>query len=87
MRDAARKAGRSRLYDGRWRDRDPKDAPAGVKPVIRLKNPLEGETVIDDRVQGRVAWKNADLDDMIILGATARRSTTTPWWSTTTTWA
>jgi glutamyl-tRNA synthetase len=67
MRDAARKAGRSRLYDGRWRDRDPKDAPAGVKPVIRLKNPLEGETVIDDRVQGRVAWKNADLDDMIIL--------------------
>ena len=67
MRDAARKAGRSRLYDGRWRDRDPKDAPAGVKPVIRLKNPLEGETVIDDRVQGRVAWQNADLDDMIIL--------------------
>jgi glutamyl-tRNA synthetase len=67
MRDAARKAGRSRLYDGRWRDRDPKDGPAGVKPVIRLKNPLEGETVIDDRVQGRVVWKNADLDDMIIL--------------------
>src|SRR5262245_26041025 len=67
MREAARKAGRSRLYDGRWRDRDPKEAPAGVKPVIRLKNPLEGETVIGDRVQGRVVWKNADLDDMIVL--------------------
>jgi glutamyl-tRNA synthetase len=67
MREVARKAGRSRLYDGRWRDRDPKDAPPGVKPVIRLKNPLEGEAVIEDRVQGRVAWKNADLDDMIIL--------------------
>jgi len=67
MREAARKAGRSRLYDGRWRDRGPKDAPPGVKPVIRLKNPLEGETVIEDRVQGRVVWQNADLDDMIIL--------------------
>jgi len=67
MREVARKAGRSRLYDGRWRDRDRKDAPAGVKPVIRLKNPLEGETVIEDRVQGRVAWQNVDLDDMIIL--------------------
>jgi glutamyl-tRNA synthetase len=50
-----------------WRDRDPRDAPPGVKPVIRLKAPLDGETVIEDRVQGRVVWKNADLDDMIIL--------------------
>ena len=67
MREAARREGRSKLYDGRWRDRDPKDAPAGVRPVIRLKAPLEGETVIEDRVQGRVVWQNADLDDMIIL--------------------
>src|SRR6186713_1474833 len=37
MREAARAEGRSKLYDGRWRDRDPGDAPAGVKPVIRLK--------------------------------------------------
>jgi glutamyl-tRNA synthetase len=67
MREAARTAGRSKMYDGRWRDRDLKDAPPGVKPVIRLKAPLDGETVIEDRVQGRVVWKNADLDDMIIL--------------------
>ena len=67
MREAARAAGRSKLYDGRWRDRDPKEAPPGVKPVIRLKAPLDGETVIEDRVMGRVAWQNADLDDMIIL--------------------
>ena len=67
MREKARAAGKSRLYDGRWRDRDPKDAPPGVKPVIRLKAPLDGETVIEDRVQGRVVWQNADLDDMIIL--------------------
>jgi glutamyl-tRNA synthetase len=67
MREAARAAGRSKMYDGRWRDRDPKEAPPGVKPVIRLKAPLDGETVIEDRVQGRVVWQNADLDDMIIL--------------------
>jgi glutamyl-tRNA synthetase len=67
MREAAKAAGRSRLYDGRWRDRDAAEALAGVKPVIRLKAPLDGETVIEDRVQGRVVWQNADLDDMIIL--------------------
>lgn len=67
MREAARAAGRSKMYDGRWRDRDPKDAPPGVKPVVRLKAQLDGETVIEDRVQGRVVWQNADLDDMIIL--------------------
>jgi len=50
-----------------WRDRDPKEAPAGVAPVLRLKAPREGETVIDDVVQGRVVVPNTQLDDMIIL--------------------
>jgi glutamyl-tRNA synthetase len=67
MREAARKEGRAKLYDGRWRDRDPSEAPAGVKPVIRLKAPLSGETVIEDQVQGRVSWQNADLDDLVLL--------------------
>jgi glutamyl-tRNA synthetase len=67
MREAARREGRSKLYDGRWRDRDPSDAPPGVKPVIRLKAPQTGETVIDDQVQGRVVWQNADLDDLVLL--------------------
>ena len=67
MREAARSAGRSKLYDGRWRDRDPSQAPAGVKPVIRLKAPLTGETVIEDQVQGRVVWQNSDLDDLVLL--------------------
>lgn len=67
MREAARREGRSRLYDGRWRDRDPSEAPPGVKPVIRLKAPQTGETVIEDRVQGRVAWQNTDLDDLVLL--------------------
>jgi glutamyl-tRNA synthetase len=71
MRQIARSEGRSKLYDGRWRDRDPKDAPPGVQPVLRLKAPLTGETIIEDRVQGRVAFANKDLDDMIILRSDA----------------
>jgi glutamyl-tRNA synthetase len=67
MREAARREGRSKLYDGRWRDRDPSEAPPGVKPVIRLRAPLTGETVIEDQVQGRVVWQNADLDDLVLL--------------------
>ena len=50
-----------------WRDRDPKEAPAGIAPVLRLRAPREGETVVDDKVQGRVVVPNTQLDDMIIL--------------------
>ena len=67
MREAARREGRAKLYDGRWRDRDPAEAPAGVKPAIRLKAPLTGETVIEDQVQGRVVWQNENLDDLVLL--------------------
>ena len=67
MREKARQEGRTRLYDGRWRDRDPSEAPAGVKPVIRLKAPLTGETVVEDQVQGRVVWQNENLDDLVLL--------------------
>jgi glutamyl-tRNA synthetase len=67
MRDRARAEGRSMLYDGTWRDRDPKEAPPGVKPAIRLKAPQSGETVIHDHVQGAVTVANAQLDDLIIL--------------------
>ncbi len=67
MREAARREGRSKLYDGRWRDRDLSEAPAGVKPVIRFKAPSDGETVIEDQVQGRVTWKNENLDDLVLL--------------------
>jgi glutamyl-tRNA synthetase len=67
MREKARAEGRSKLYDGRWRDRDSSEAPPDVKPVIRLKAPLTGETVIEDQVQGRVAWQNENLDDLVLL--------------------
>ena len=67
MREKARAEGRPLRYDGRWRDRDPKDAPAGVKPVVRLKAPTEGETMIADLVQGEVRVGNIQLDDMVLL--------------------
>ncbi|MGI4941392.1 MAG: glutamate--tRNA ligase, partial [Janthinobacterium lividum] len=67
MRERAMAEGRPPRYDGRWRDRDPADAPPGVAPVIRLRAPQEGETVVDDLVQGTVRVANSELDDMIIL--------------------
>ncbi len=51
-------------YDGRWRDRT--DSRPGVAPVVRFKNPLNGEVVVDDVVHGRVVFRNAELDDLII---------------------
>jgi glutamyl-tRNA synthetase len=51
-------------YDGRWRERT--DSPVGVAPVVRFKNPLEGEVVVDDVVHGRVIFQNSELDDLII---------------------
>ncbi len=67
MREQARREGRAKLYDGRWRDREASQAPRGVKPVIRLKAALTGETAIDDQVQGRVMWQNESLDDIVLL--------------------
>ncbi len=67
MRDLARAEGRPPRYDGRWRDRASNEAPVNAKPVIRLKAPLEGETIVDDAVLGRISWSNKDLDDLILL--------------------
>lgn len=69
MRDKARAEGQKRMYDGTWRDRDPGDAPHGIDPVIRLRAPIEGATVIEDLVQGRVEVANEQLDDMVLLRA------------------
>ncbi|MGB3807278.1 MAG: glutamate--tRNA ligase [Erythrobacter sp.] len=56
-------------YDGRWRDRDPSEAPDGAPFTVRLKTPLDGETTIEDAVQGAVSVRNAEIDDYIILRA------------------
>jgi glutamyl-tRNA synthetase len=67
MREKAKAEGRSPGYDGRWRDRDPSEAPASAPFAVRFKGPKEGETVIDDQVQGVVTFQNKNLDDLIIL--------------------
>ena len=67
MRKEARAAGRKRMYDGRWRDRDLSDAPENILPSIRFKAPAEGETIINDLVQGEIRVANSELDDMILL--------------------
>ncbi|MGB3831763.1 MAG: glutamate--tRNA ligase [Mesorhizobium sp.] len=67
MREKARAEGRPPRYDGHWRDRDPAEAPEGVRGAIRIKAPTEGETVVHDLVQGEVRFPNKDLDDFIIL--------------------
>ncbi len=54
-------------YDGRWRDRDPSEAPTGAPFVIRLKAPQDGDVTIHDLVQGNVTVSNAELDDMVLL--------------------
>ncbi|PWR23825.1 glutamate--tRNA ligase [Zavarzinia compransoris] len=67
MREEAKANGLPPRYNGYWRDRDPAEAPAGVKPAVRLKAPREGETMVQDLVQGEVRFPNTELDDMILL--------------------
>jgi glutamyl-tRNA synthetase len=69
MREAQRAAKLPLRYDGRWRDRDASNAPADAPYVVRLRTPVEGETAIDDLVQGRVTVQNAELDDYVLLRA------------------
>ncbi len=69
MRDMARQEGRPIRYDGRWRDRDPADAPPDIAPVVRIKMPQSGQTTIQDKVQGDVTVANDQLDDFILLRA------------------
>jgi glutamyl-tRNA synthetase len=67
MRADQKAKGLPQRYDGRWRDRPVSDAPADVKPVIRLKAPLTGETTVDDQVLGSITVPNSQLDDMVLL--------------------
>lgn len=67
MRKAAQAEKRPLAIRSPWRERAPEEAPKGAPFVIRLKAPREGETVIEDKVQGRVVFPNRDLDDLIIV--------------------
>lgn len=67
MRTRAMAAGSNQFYDRRWRDRDPSEAPNNIKPVIRIKAPLTGDSTVHDQVQGDVKVSADNLDDFIIL--------------------
>ncbi len=66
FRTQARAEKRPPLFRSPWRDADPAEAP-DAPYVVRLKAPREGETVVEDQVQGRVTWKNETLDDLVLL--------------------
>jgi glutamyl-tRNA synthetase len=66
FRADAKAAGRPPLFVSPWRDADQASAPD--RPfVVRLRAPRDGETVVDDLVQGRITWKNETLDDLVLL--------------------
>ena len=69
MRETQRTQGLKPRYDGTWRPEPGKTLPtppAGVQPVIRFKNPLDGVVAWNDLVKGRIEIANAELDDLII---------------------
>jgi len=65
LREQQKAAGEKTRYDGRCRDR--KEPREGVDPVVRFRNPTEGEVIVNDQVRGRVVFQNVELDDLIIL--------------------
>ncbi|CAI10039.1 Glutamyl-tRNA synthetase [Aromatoleum aromaticum EbN1] len=72
MREEQRARGEKPRYDGRWRPEPGKvlpAMPAGVEPVVRFRNPVEGVVAWDDLVKGRIEIANAELDDLVIARA------------------
>jgi glutamyl-tRNA synthetase len=67
LREEAKASGKQFRYDSKWRHCDPSEAPAGAKPSVRLRAPLDGETKVHDVVQGDVVVANNQLDDMVLL--------------------
>jgi glutamyl-tRNA synthetase len=67
MREQQKAEKKPMRYDGRWRDRDPSEAPEGAPYVIRLKTETGGKMTITDAVQGEVSVQNSEIDDFILL--------------------
>ena len=70
MREAQRARGEKTRYDGRWRPEPGKPLPPpppGVRPVVRFRNPTEGEVTWNDLVKGPITIANREIDDLIIL--------------------
>ncbi|MDE2118092.1 MAG: glutamate--tRNA ligase [Betaproteobacteria bacterium] len=72
MREAQRARGEKPRYDGHWRPEPGKmlpEPPAGVSPVVRFKNPVQGVVGWKDLVKGYIGFNNSELDDLIIARA------------------
>jgi glutamyl-tRNA synthetase len=73
MREAQRVKGLKPRYDGRWRPENAKALglipPSGVQPVIRFRNPDDGEVAWDDLIKGRIVIRNEELDDLVLMRA------------------
>ncbi len=72
MREAQRARGEKPLYDGRWRPEPGKilaAVPAGVAPVVRFRNPVDGMVSWDDLVKGTISISNREIDDLVIVRA------------------
>ena len=70
MREAQKARGDKPRYDGRWRPEPGRmlpTPPAGVTPVIRFRNPVDGEVTFDDLIKGPITVANAELDDLVIV--------------------
>ncbi|GAB5481633.1 MAG: glutamate--tRNA ligase [Parasphingorhabdus sp.] len=67
MREQQKAEKKPMRYDGRWRDRDPSEAPEGAPYVIRLKTETGSKMTIKDAVQGEVSVQNSEIDDFILL--------------------
>ena len=67
MREEAKILKKPFRYNRMWRDKNPKDVPSNIKPVIRIKAPIKGETIINDIIQGTIKVSNEEMDDFIIM--------------------
>mgnify|MGYP000409738815 FL=1 len=67
MREEAKILKKPFRYNRMWREKNSKDAPQNIKPVIRIKSPIKGETIIEDIIQGTIKVSNKEIDDFIIL--------------------
>ena len=67
MREEAKILKKPFRYNRKWREKDLKDAPKDISPVIRIKSPIKGDTEIEDIIQGTIKVSNEEMDDFIIM--------------------
>ena len=88
MREGQRARGEKPRYDGRWRPENAKGKtpPIGVQPLIRFRNPDDGDVTWNDLVKGPITISNRELDDLIIMRADGVPTTISAWSSTISIW-